>query len=348
MEEIEPLDADKKPTPLERSGDPSRNEGVHSEERIELPGRDVQELFYANGDKLLHEIEKETGLFIGGRDSFLILKGSREEIRQGKRVIGIIVNLFMNGKEIRDKELSLVIKKATSDVNYDIEDLQSKQISIGAGGKKISPKSLGQARYFDAIRNHDLVFSIGPAGTGKTYLAMAFALHALMSDNISRIILTRPVVEAGESLGYLPGDLEQKVNPYLRPLYDAIYDMIPYSVFQKYAERGAIEVAPLAYMRGRTLHDSFIILDEAQNTTRGQMLMFLTRIGHNSKTIVTGDVTQIDLPKPKESGLIVAARILKGIKGIAFVYLTPADVVRHPLVERIIKAFEKHEQEENK
>ena len=187
---------------------------------------------------------------------------------------------------------------------------------------------------------------IGPAGTGKTYIAMAFALNYLISENISRIILTRPVVEAGESLGYLPGDLEQKVDPYLRPLYDAIYDMIPYNMFQRYVERGAIEVAPLAYMRGRTLHDSFIILDEAQNTTRGQMLMFLTRIGFNSKTIITGDITQVDIPRTQDSGLVVASKVLKGIEGIAFVYMGPEDVVRHPLVERIIKAFQK--EEENK
>jgi len=174
---------------------------------------------------------------------------------------------------------------------------------------------------------------------------MAFALSYLISENISRIILTRPVVEAGESLGYLPGDLEQKVNPYLRPLYDAIYDMIPYSLFQRYVERGAIEVAPLAYMRGRTLHDSFIILDEAQNTTKGQILMFLTRIGYNSKTIITGDITQVDLPKAKDSGLIIASRVLDGIQGISFIYLGPEDVIRHPLVEEIVRAFERSNKE---
>lgn len=190
-----------------------------------------------------------------------------------------------------------------------------------------------------------MIFAIGPAGTGKTYIAMAFALHWLLSENISRIILTRPVVEAGESLGYLPGDLEQKVNPYLRPLYDAIYDMIPYETFRRYVEKGAIEVAPLAYMRGRTLHDAFIILDEAQNTTRGQMLMFLTRLGHNSKTVVTGDITQTDLPKTKVSGLIVASKILKAIDRISLIYLGPEDVVRHPLVAEIIKAFARSEQE---
>jgi phosphate starvation-inducible PhoH-like protein len=231
------------------------------------------------------------------------------------------------------------------DVDFTIEEFQNKRITIGSNGKIISPKSSGQAEYFDAIKKNDLIFAIGPAGTGKTYLAMAFALNYLLSENISRIILTRPVVEAGENLGFLPGDLEQKVNPYLRPLYDAIYDMIPYALFQKYVERGAIEVVPLAYMRGRTLHDSFIILDEAQNTSRGQILMFLTRLGYNSKTIVTGDITQIDLPKTKGSGLIAASKILNGLEDISFVYLGPEDVVRHPLVERIIRAFEKAKKE---
>jgi phosphate starvation-inducible PhoH-like protein len=337
MEDTEPLELS--------NGDASAST---AEVKIELPDRELQGLFYANGDRLLHEIERQTGLFVAGREAHLTLRGNREGLEQGKRIIGNIINLYLNKKKVQEKDLSLIIQRARSDDRFNIEDLQSKQIAIGQGGKKISPQSFGQALYFDAIRNNDLVFAIGPAGTGKTYLAMAFALHSLMNDNISRIILTRPVVEAGESLGYLPGDLEQKVNPYLRPLYDAIYDMIPYSVFQKYAERGAIEVAPLAYMRGRTLHDSFIILDEAQNTSRGQILMFLTRIGFNSKTIVTGDVTQIDLPKSKDSGLIIASRILKGIKGISFVHLTPEDVVRHPLVEKVIKAFEKQEQEENR
>lgn len=311
------------------------------EERIELPDRSLQELFYANGDKIIHEIEEEIGLFIAGREARLVLRGNIREVQEGKKVIENIVNLFHKKRRIDDKDISFIIDRVKKDVSFNINDLQNKQITIGTNGKIITPKSVGQARYFEAIKSNDLIFAIGPAGTGKTYLAMAFALNYLISENISRIILTRPVVEAGENLGYLPGDLEQKVNPYLRPLYDAIYDMIPYTMFQKYVERGAIEVAPLAYMRGRTLHDSFIILDEAQNTSRGQILMFLTRIGFNSKTIVTGDITQIDLPKTKASGLIVASRVLKDIKGISQIYLGPEDVVRHPLVERIIRAFDK-------
>jgi phosphate starvation-inducible PhoH-like protein len=311
------------------------------EEKIELPEREVQELFYANSDKILHKIEKNTGLYIAGRESNLTLRGNERNILEGKKVIENIISLFQDRKKIDFKDVSFIIDRVKNNINFNIGELQEKKISIGSNGKIITPKSIGQAKYFEAIRKSDLTFAIGPAGTGKTYLAMAFALHYLLDENISRIILTRPVVEAGESLGFLPGDLEQKVNPYLRPLYDAIYDMIPYTMFQKFVEKGAIEVAPLAYMRGRTLHDSFIILDEAQNTTRGQILMFLTRIGFNSKTIVTGDVTQIDLPRTTRSGLKIASKVLERIKGISFAYLGPEDVVRHPLVERIIKAFDK-------
>ncbi len=327
MEDSEPLDLDNSVlSPLE--------------ERIELPEREIQELFYANSDNIIHNIEQKTGLYIAGRESYLTLRGNENNIQIGKRVIENIISLFHERRRISQKDVSFIINRVKNNIDFNIAELQNKQISIGSNGKVISPKSLGQARYFEAIKQNDLVFAIGPAGTGKTYLAMAFALHYLIAENISRIILTRPAVEAGESLGYLPGDLEQKVNPYLRPLYDAIYDMIPYTMFQKYVEKGAIEVAPLAYMRGRTLHDSFIILDEAQNTSRGQILMFLTRLGFNSKTIVTGDITQIDLPKTKKSGLIVASKTLERINGISFVYLGPEDVVRHPLVEEIIKAFE--------
>ncbi|UCB45609.1 MAG: PhoH family protein [Spirochaetota bacterium] len=316
------------------------------EEKIQLTDRSAQELFYANRDNVLHNIEKETGLYIAGRDSQLTLRGDKRSIREGKRIIENIISLSQDKKPITRKDVQFIINKVKSNIDFNIEDLQEKTISLYPNGKVIAPKSIGQAAYFEAINQNDVVFAIGPAGTGKTYIAMAFALQYLISENISRIILTRPVVEAGESLGYLPGDLEQKVTPYLRPLYDAIYDMISYETFRRYVEKGAIEVAPLAYMRGRTLHDSFIILDEAQNTTKGQMLMFLTRLGYNSKTIVTGDITQIDLPKTKGSGLIVASKLLKRINRISFTYLGPEDVVRHPLVEEIIKAFEKSEEKQ--
>ncbi|MBI5345322.1 MAG: PhoH family protein [Deltaproteobacteria bacterium] len=209
--------------------------------------------------------------------------------------------------------------------------------------KAIAPKSAAQKRYVDAIRSYDMVFGIGPAGTGKTYLAMAMAVAALMGKEVDRIILTRPAVEAGENLGFLPGDLAAKVDPYLRPLYDALHDMIDYERTQKFMESGAIEVAPLAFMRGRTLNDSFIILDEAQNTTTEQMKMFLTRLGFGSKAVITGDITQIDLPMAKPSGLVEAQRILDGAEGIEFVYFSEADVVRHPLVLEVIRAFERME-----
>jgi phosphate starvation-inducible PhoH-like protein len=315
-----------------------------SEERIELPTRGIQELLYANGDKIIHDIEENTDLYIAGRDSCLTLRGNETNLKQGLKIIQNIISLYQRNRDVAESDVTFIINKVKRDISFDLENVQSKEISIGpSGGKVISPKSRGQLKYFDAIRKNDLVFAIGPAGTGKTYLAMAFALHNLLAENISRIILTRPVVEAGENLGFLPGDLEQKVNPYLRPLYDAIYDMIPYTSFRKFVERGAIEVAPLAYMRGRTLHDSFIILDEAQNTTRGQMLMFLTRIGFNSKTVVTGDVTQSDLPKGRDSGLLLASRVLRHVEGVQFIHLGAEDVVRHPLVERIIHAFERYE-----
>jgi phosphate starvation-inducible PhoH-like protein len=317
-----------------------------SEQKFELPNRNFQEFLYANSDRIIQRIERETGIDISGRDAHLTLRGSPRRVEEGKRIIENLLSLYLDKNRLGERDLTHIINSVRKDLSFRVDELQKKQIHIGNDGKIISPKSAGQARYYDAIQENDLVFVIGPAGTGKTYLAMAFALSFLMSENISRIILTRPVVEAGESLGYLPGDLEQKVNPYLRPLYDAIYDMIPYIVFQKYVERGAIEVAPLAYMRGRTLHDSFIILDEAQNTTRGQMLMFLTRIGFNSKTVVTGDVTQSDLPKGKASGLNTALKVLGQVKGISFIHLGPEDVVRHPLVERIVKAFKEYEERE--
>jgi phosphate starvation-inducible PhoH-like protein len=317
-----------------------------SEQKLELPNRNFQELLYANSDRIIQRIEHETGIDIAGRDAQLTLRGSPKRVEEGKRIIDNLLSLYLDKNSIGDRDVTHIIHSVRKDLSFRVDELQKKQIPIGTEGKIISPKSLGQARYYDAIQENDLVFVIGPAGTGKTYLAMAFALSFLMSENISRIILTRPVVEAGESLGFLPGDLEQKVNPYLRPLYDAIYDMIPYIVFQKYVERGAIEVVPLAYMRGRTLHDSFIILDEAQNTTRGQMLMFLTRIGFNSKTVVTGDVTQSDLPKGKDSGLNTALKVLRYVRGISFIHLGPEDVVRHPLVERIVRAFKEYEERE--
>jgi phosphate starvation-inducible PhoH-like protein len=223
-----------------------------------------------------------------------------------------------------------------------LESLAGERIHTSVKKATVVPKTLGQKTYVEAIRQHDITFGIGPAGTGKTYLAVAMAVAALRDEQVARIILTRPAVEAGEALGFLPGDLYEKISPYLRPLQDALYDMLPGEEIQKYTERGTIEIAPLAYMRGRTLNNAFVILDEAQNSTAEQMLMFLTRLGHHSKAVITGDPTQIDLPQPKRSGLIEAWRILNNIEGIAIVEFHKRDVVRHPLVQRIIAAYEEH------
>jgi phosphate starvation-inducible PhoH-like protein len=252
--------------------------------------------------------------------------------------------LFEAGLRLDLADLGFLVRLLENGEDLSPQTLLAERIAVPSQKRFVSPKSLGQRRYIQAIRQHDLVIGIGPAGTGKTYLAMAMAVAELERKECSRIILARPAVEAGEKLGFLPGDLLEKVNPYLRPLYDALYDMLDFEKAQRLMERGAIEVAPLAFMRGRTLNDSFIILDEAQNATVEQMKMFLTRLGFYSKAVITGDVTQVDLPSGKESGLIQIQHILQGIEGIAFVYFSERDVVRHPLVQEIVKAYNRYEQ----
>jgi len=272
----------------------------------------------------------------------LCIRGKDEDVEKTVSIVEDLSRIAKKGHMVGKKDISLLLEYPEKDP-INISSLRDDVILVTPRGKRVFPKTPGQKRYVDTMRNYDLVFAIGPAGTGKTYLAMAMALVALKNKSVARIILTRPAIEAGERLGFLPGDLQEKVDPYLRPLYDALYDMLEAEKIQKYMERGIIEVAPLAYMRGRTLNDAFVILDEAQNTTPEQMKMFLTRMGFGSKYVVTGDITQIDLPSDRESGLIQAQRILKDVEGLAFVYLTEQDVVRHDLVQRIIKAYNIYE-----
>lgn len=306
-------------------------------ERIE----DLIDLF-GNFDVNIKLVEKKYGVAVTSMGNRIKIKGEPGAVNDAVRTVKGLIVMIKKGEEITDRTVEYVSSLVEDGEEESITSVTDANcICITAKGKPIKPKTVGQKAYIDAIKNNTVTIGVGPAGTGKTYLAVAAAVSAFRAKEISRIILTRPAVEAGESLGFLPGDLQQKVDPYLRPLYDALYDMLGAENFQKCQERGDIEVAPLAYMRGRTLDDSFIILDEAQNTTCEQMKMFLTRLGFNSKAVVTGDVTQIDLPKGKTSGLKDAVRILKGIDDIAIRRLTAKDVVRHRLVQEIIKAYER-------
>ena len=273
------------------------------------------------------------------RGTHLTLMGSKKDIEDANKVIGELQSIIKKGFTINHSDIDHAVR-FVSHAHQPPEELRKDQIFIAASKKIVTPKTRNQTLYVNAMRKHDMVIGIGPAGTGKTYLAMAMALSAYYRKEVSRIVLTRPAIEAGEKLGYLPGTMYEKVNPYLRPLYDALYDMVDMDRAARLLERGAIEIAPLAFMRGRTLNDAFVILDEAQNTASEQMKMFLTRLGFSSKTVITGDVTQIDLPDKKTSGLVEIQGVLKGIKGIQFIYFTGKDVVRHPLVQKIIKAYE--------
>ncbi|HLM57478.1 MAG TPA: PhoH family protein, partial [Pyrinomonadaceae bacterium] len=279
---------------------------------------------------------------VDARGSDLTLDGTPDDVETAGRIIEDFAALFREGKTFTDRELREAFAQIAEDRAYSLRDYFTKARFNPAGKKQVAPKSATQRRYIEAIQSSDIVFGIGPAGTGKSYLAVAMAIQALTQKQVSRIVLARPAVEAGERLGFLPGDLQEKVDPYLRPLYDALFDLMDAERVTKMLEKRIIEVAPLAFMRGRTLADAFIILDEAQNTTSEQMKMALTRIGFGSKAVITGDVTQIDLPTGKRSGLIEAERILSGVEGIDFVYFTEKDVVRHRLVQLIIKAYESH------
>ena len=299
---------------------------------------------FGSFDENIKMIENEFSVAVVSRGSELKVTGEAENVSRASKAINGLLTLINKGETLSEQNIRYVISLVGEGNEDKLESMSSDCICISAKGKPIKPKTLGQKRYTQAIRDNTIVFGVGPAGTGKTYLAVAMAVTAFRQKQINRIILTRPAVEAGEKLGFLPGDLQQKVDPYLRPLYDALFDMLGAESFQKYQERGAIEVAPLAYMRGRTLDDSFIILDEAQNTTREQMKMFLTRLGFNSKMVITGDVTQVDLPDGKKSGLVEVIKILKNIDDIDTVRFSEKDVVRHRLVQDIVKAYERNEQ----
>ena len=293
-------------------------------------------------DQNIRTLEEELVVSVFLRDGELQIIGDNEKIKTAEQVIAEMLRLIEAGEHLDSNKIRYLIHMARQGTLSEVRDSMGEVVAYTYKGKKIKCKTAGQRTYVSAVRNSGLTFSVGPAGTGKTYLAIALAAVALRNKEVERLILTRPAVEAGEKLGFLPGDLQNKVDPYLRPLYDALFDMLGADNFQKYQERGNIEVAPLAYMRGRTLDDSFIILDEAQNTTPEQMKMFLTRLGFNSKAIITGDVTQIDLPDARRSGLVEASKILRDIPDIAICRFTEKDVVRHRLVQDIIKAYEKY------
>ena len=299
---------------------------------------------FGSFDENIRTIEKEFGVSILNRGSDLKVSGDIETVSAAVRAIGGLLSLINKGEQLNSQNVGYVISLVKDGNEEQITQFTGDCICITTKGKPVKPKTLGQKKYIESIKNNTIVFGIGPAGTGKTYLAVAMAVNAFRAKEVNRIILTRPAVEAGEKLGFLPGDLQQKVDPYLRPLYDALFDMLGAESFQRYQEKGCIEVAPLAYMRGRTLDESFIILDEAQNTTPEQMKMFLTRLGFGSKIVVTGDVTQIDLPDGKRSGLVEAVKILKNVDDIQTVRFSEKDVVRHKLVMDIIKAYEKNEE----
>ena len=303
---------------------------------------------FGSFDENIRQIEQEFRVKVLSRGSDLKISGEAEDVQKAVRAVNGLLMLINKGEALSDQNVRYVLSLVNEGTEDKLSGLIGDCICMTAKGKPIKPKTLGQKKYVEAIRQNTITLGAGPAGTGKTYLAVAMAVTAFRAKEVNRIILTRPAVEAGEKLGFLPGDLQQKVDPYLRPLYDALFDMLGAEAFQRYQERGSIEVAPLAYMRGRTLDDSFIILDEAQNTTKEQMKMFLTRLGFNSKMVVTGDITQIDLPDGKKSGLLQAMKILKDIPDISICRFTEKDVVRHKLVQDIIKAYEKNEEAKRK
>ena len=312
---------------------------------LDIPAEHAQNVF-GGLDIYLKKIERTLHVDVVPRDGSIKIMGELEKINQAKQVFIQLVELSQKGSMITEQNVDYILSLALEHSGVSYGDIDKELVGFTIQGKPIRPKTLGQQKYVDQIRKNMMVFGIGPAGTGKTYLAMAMAIQAFKNDEVSKIILTRPAIEAGENLGFLPGDLQSKIDPYLRPLYDALYQIMGAESFLKNSEKGLIEVAPLAYMRGRTLDNAFIILDEAQNTTPAQMKMFLTRIGFGSKVVITGDLSQKDLPFSVQSGLEQASVVLKDVEGIGFSYLTNKDVVRHPLVQKIVHAYEKFEARE--
>lgn len=333
---------------MEQFGNPARGCCFLFEQIVNVDRMEQAVSLFGSFDENIRQVEKEFGVSVVSRGSELKVTGEAENVQKGVRAINGLLTLINRGETLSDQNVRYVLTLVNEGNEDKLEQMTSDCVCITSKGKPVKPKTLGQKKYIESIRANTITLGVGPAGTGKTYLAVALAVTAFRAKEVNRIILTRPAVEAGEKLGFLPGDLQQKVDPYLRPLYDALFDMLGAENFQKHQERGDIEVAPLAYMRGRTLDDSFIILDEAQNTTSEQMKMFLTRLGFNSKMVVTGDVTQIDLPDGKKSGLKEAVRILKNIDGIGINRFSEKDVVRHRLVQDIIKAYEKRDEEINR
>ncbi|GKV68046.1 PhoH-like protein [Sporosarcina sp. NCCP-2716] len=316
-----------------------------SEQTLQLHLEDPNEAIMLLGisDQNIKLIEEQLAVSVLTRGEDISLRGSEEGTAAAKQLLEQLLKVIRKGIQINQRDVATALEMVTNGTVEYFAELYDAEIARNSKGKVIRAKTIGQREYVQAIRQNDLTFCIGPAGTGKTYLAVVLAVHAMKTGASKRIILTRPAVEAGESLGFLPGDLKEKVDPYLRPLYDALHDMLGAEHTERLIERGAIEIAPLAYMRGRTLDDAFVILDEAQNTTHAQMKMFLTRLGFGSKMVITGDKTQIDLPKGVKSGLIAAESILSKVKEIHFQYLEPADVVRHPIVAKIIDAYEEEQ-----
>lgn len=318
------------------------------ESSIDINDINLLSIVFGKLDENIGLIEKELDVSIKSKNDKVLICGDEEKVEDATLLLKNLIETARKQDSLSLSDVRYSISLIKNNEKRPVSELLKDTVVYNSMGKPIRAKTLGQKRYIDAINNNDIVFGIGPAGTGKTYLAMAAAVRAFKSKEVNRIILTRPAVEAGENLGFLPGDLQNKVDPYLRPLYDALFEILGHDTYNNLFEKGLIEVAPLAYMRGRTLDSAFVILDEAQNTTNEQMKMFLTRLGYGSKAIITGDVTQIDLPRGKQSGLKTVLRILAGVKGIGITYLNKNDIVRHPLVQRIIDAYEKYEKTNEK